>query len=90
MTWDYNYRKMGNALRINLVNNPDLALNPATGAKILVYGMINGTFTARKLSKYINTSKTDFYNARRVVNGTDKATLIKNYTLQLLNTYRSL
>ena len=83
LTWQSNYQKMGNWLGIDLVNNPDLALQPEVAAKILVYGMINGSFTGKKLSDYITGSYNDFYNARRVVNGLDQAQKINNYAISL-------
>jgi len=64
---------MGDIFGIDLVNNPDLALTPEISAQNLVYGMLNGSFTKASLGRYINSSKVDFINARRVVNGLDKA-----------------
>jgi len=84
LTWDYNYRDMSNFLSIDLLNNPDLALVPENAAKIIVYGMMNGTFTKKKLSEYIQGQKNDFENARRVVNGKDKASLISGYARLIL------
>jgi predicted chitinase len=37
LTHDYNYRAAGNALGIDLVNNPDRALDPQTAADILAW-----------------------------------------------------
>ena len=76
---------MGNRLGVDLVNNPDLALNKTIAAKILVYGMYNGSFTGKKLLQYIDPSLTynDFFNARRIVNGLDKAQLINSYAISL-------
>jgi predicted chitinase len=71
-----NYTYWGKRLGIDLVNNPELAAEPDTAAKILVLGSRDGTFTGKKLDNYVNGSKPDFYNARRVINGTDKAGLI--------------
>ena len=76
LTWRSNYQYWSRRLGIDLVNNKDLALRSDIAAQILVYGMRDGTFTGRKLSHYVNNSKTDFYNARRVVNGTDRASRI--------------
>lgn len=36
LTWDYNYEKYGAALGLNLLQHPDLALQPDVAAKILV------------------------------------------------------
>lgn len=82
LTWESNYREMGELLKIDLVNKPDLALDPYFGARILVSGMINGNF-GHRLDRYINNTQKDYWNARRSVNGTDKADLIANYALQI-------
>jgi len=78
LTWDYNYKKFSKILGVDLLNNPDLALEPDISRFILVYGMKHGSFTGRKLTKYVNDHKTDYYNARRVINGLDKALEIQN------------
>jgi hypothetical protein len=52
-------------------------MEPNIALFILVDGMLLGEFTSKKLGTYVNGSKTDFLNARRVINGTDKAPLIK-------------
>lgn len=79
LTHERNYKVMGEAFGIDLLNNPDKALDPVLAANILVYGMINGSFTGRRLSQYINQSSVDFVNARRVVNSLDQAFLIRDY-----------
>ena len=89
LTWDYNYQKMGNWLGIDLLGNPDLALDPAIGAKILVYGMMNGSFTGKRLSDYINQTGADYVNARKTtnglwVNGVNTGTIIAGYTQNVL------
>ena len=69
-----NYKKFTKLLGIDLVKNPDLALDPVVSAKILTIGSLRGVFTTRKLSDYIRTGKRlDFIRARAVINGTDKA-----------------
>lgn len=73
LTWDYNYKKMGDHLGIDLVNHPDEALKPNVAAAIMFEGMIRGSFTGKKLSDYLNATVTDWSNARRIINGTDKA-----------------
>ena len=55
------------------MGNPELAERPEIAAQILVGGMKTGSFTGKGLDAYINDSQTDFVNARRIVNGTDKA-----------------
>lgn len=79
LTWDYNYRKFANLLGINLYNNPDLALDPRYAAQIIVRGMKGGLFTGVGLDDYISSGRSDFYNARRIVNGLDKAAAFEEY-----------
>lgn len=64
-----NYQQYSDLLGVDLVGNPDFALNPQTAATIAVHGMTNGVFTSRRLDRYINDGGTNFYRARRVVNG---------------------
>ena len=78
ITWPENYRKMGKRIGIPLYENPDLALDRAVAAKLLVVGMIEGLYTGRKMSDY-GSHDFDAYNARRIINGLDKAELIKGY-----------
>lgn len=70
---------MSEFLGVDLVKNPSLALEPNNAAKILVYGMMNGRFTRKPLGDYINTNTIDFYNARKTVNGLDRAEKIALY-----------
>lgn len=83
LTWLTNYKRMKNLLGIDLVNKPELALQPDISAKILIIGMRDGLFTGKSLS--LIKSKEDFIKARRIINGTDKASLIAKYAEQFLN-----
>ena len=47
------YSEFGTRLKLALVSNPDLALESVNAAKILVYGMKNGTFNGSKISDFI-------------------------------------
>jgi predicted chitinase len=58
---------------VDLVNNPDHALDPQVAGDIMLIGMREGWFTGKKLSDYINNAKTDFVNARKIINGLDHA-----------------
>jgi len=73
ITWEKNYKKFSKIVGKDLVKNPDLALSHNVALKILVIGMRDGLFTGRKLSRYFNQDRCDFVNARRIINGTDKA-----------------
>lgn len=75
LTWDFNYISIGKAIGMGykLAINPDLALERDIAYEIMIHGMVNGIFTRRKISTYINSNICDFINARRVINGLDKA-----------------
>ncbi|QTE37464.1 glycoside hydrolase family 19 protein [Mucilaginibacter gossypii] len=79
LTWYENYLAMGRKLHIDLLNNPDLALQPDISAKIMITGMTDGSFTGKKLSDYFNNKTNDPVNARRIINGTDVAATIAGY-----------
>ena len=74
-----NYADWGRRLGLDLLKEPQLAERPDIAVRILVEGMMLGTFTGRKLVDFVNFSKSDYANARRVVNGTDRADLIAGY-----------
>lgn len=88
LTGRRNYKLASDKLGVDLIANPDLALEPRYAIPIMFDGMTEGWFTGKKLSDYIDDVDEDdaedlreFINARRVVNGTDKAKLIGEYSL---------
>jgi len=85
LTWYENYDKMGKYVGADLLNLPELALEPEIAFKIMLEGMVRGTFTGKSLGKYFNEEKNDPYRARRIINGMDKATKIKEYHLKFLD-----
>lgn len=68
-----NYTDWANRLNVDLVNKPEMATLPQIAAKILVIGMIQGTFTGAKLGSFVAGNTRDFVNARQVVNDHDRA-----------------
>lgn len=89
LTWEYNYvfaTKRLNELGydVDLVANPDQALDLHISALILVHGMIEGWFTKKSLRDYIPAApeKKHYVNARRIINGIDKADLIAGYAVE--------
>lgn len=82
ITWEANYQKAAKKTGVALDKDPDLALDPHTAADVLVIGMAEGWFTGKKLSDYITLRASNFVGARRIVNGTDKATQIANLAKQ--------
>jgi len=73
LTGRANYAKAGKAIGVDLLANPDAALDAATAARILVLGCMQGWFTGKKLGDYFTDDTADWTGARRVVNGTDRA-----------------
>lgn len=78
LTGRTNYTNMSKYLNVDLVNKPDLLLDNKISVRVLVHGMLKGSFTGVSVSKYITGTKTDYVNARRVINGIDKAGNIAN------------
>ncbi len=81
LTWHTNYLKVGQELGLGnqLEIHPEKALDPETAYRIMSLGMRTGIFTTKKLSDYINATKCDYVNARRIINGLDKARNIAEY-----------
>ncbi len=89
LTWEANYRTMGTALGLDLVHNPDLALDLHNAVQIMFEGMLKaettvGDFTGKSLEDYFNDKMDDPLNARRIINGTDKMQLIAGYYYDFL------
>ena len=76
-----NYLRIGKAIGMGeqLLNTPELALIPDTSYQIMTHGMRRGLFTGAKLATFINDQKCDYVNARKIINGLDKAELIAEY-----------
>ena len=85
ITWDYNYRKYSDKLGVDLITNPDKALEPNNSLYILIDGFKFGVFTGKKLTDYVSDTKTDFYHARQCINGLDHAEQIKGFADDFLN-----
>lgn len=73
LTWRSNYTKMAALTGVDLVGHPELALDPKIAALIMFEGMKGGLFTGVGLPRYFNDATDDPVNARRIINGTDKA-----------------
>lgn len=82
LTWYENYQKAGSLLGIDLLNEPELALDPSIATKIMFAGMFDGWFTGKKLNDYFNDHREDWVNARRIINGVDRAQLVSSYALR--------
>lgn len=79
LTWKDNYARAGALLGVDLVANPDRALEPAIAYACLEQGLREGWYTGRKLADYLTQTRTNYRGARACVNGTDKAVTIAGY-----------
>ena len=100
LTWEENYKRQQDKLhaieRVHVYKIPyqvhddwNLALVPSTSALITVGGMKDGDFTGKKLSDYISPGSVDYVNARRIVNGTDRAEQIAGYAREYESALRA-
>ena len=86
LTWLQVYQHAETRLRlhginVDLVRSPDLASRPDTSAAILVFGMTEGWFTGRKLADFFAGTRSDWVDARTIINGHDRAALIAGFAL---------
>jgi predicted chitinase len=88
LTGRRNYTLASQHFKTDYIGNPQLLASKKHSAKVAVWGMMDGVYTTKKLADYINSSKVDFVNARRVVNGLDKAQTIAGYATILRNNYK--
>lgn len=81
LTWADNYQKSSLAMFNDdrLLYYPYRVMEPLIAYAIMSYGMRTGLFTGKSLSDYINDSTCDYYNARRIINGTDRAETLAEY-----------
>ena len=81
LTWYENYDKAGRLLKLDLLRQPELALQADVAAKIMREGMFEGWFTGKKLGEYVGLRTAEYVSARRIINGMDKAQLIAGYAV---------
>ena len=79
LTWYDNYQKAGKKTGLDLIQHPEKALETNVSVKIMFLGMIEGWFTGKKLSNYFGSGIQDWKNARRIINGLDRADMIADY-----------
>jgi len=81
-TWDTNYERTDKELGLDgkLIANYNLMLADIDmAAKAAVLGMAEGWYTGKKLRDYFTAASSDWVNARRIINGTDRAQTIAGY-----------
>lgn len=85
ITWGGNYRRVGDAIGVNLYADPDEALKPLIAARIAAQGMRDGLFSGVRLDQFFNDERDDPIAARRIINGQDRADLIASYHAAFLS-----
>lgn len=73
LTGKNNFKRMESIYGRPYVQNPELVEEPGDAIAILIEGMMGGWFTGHSLPEFVAGGRADYWNARRVVNGTDKA-----------------
>lgn len=88
LTWEAGYQRADHELGLEgrLCADFDLALDPKVASDILVRGMAEGWFTGKKLADYLPADATanwaQFVDARRIINGIDRAGIIAGYAIK--------
>ncbi|GAB7528436.1 chitinase [Pseudomonas sp. 3A(2025)] len=79
LTHKANYQRVGAIIKVDLITHPDQAMALDTALKVLFVGMRSGLFTSAKLSDFFNESKSNWVQARKIINGLESADLVASY-----------
>jgi hypothetical protein len=82
LTGRRNYAVMGRAFDVDLTSDAaaaDRALEKELAARIMFKGMEDGIFTGKAFGDYFDEARQDWKNARRIINGRDRAEKIAGY-----------
>ncbi len=78
-TWKRNYELVRDFSGIDVVNDPEKIAQLGLAAKVIVHFMNKGLYTGKKLSDYFSDEREDWVNARKIINGKDRAELVSGY-----------
>lgn len=79
ITHKANYQRLGKAIGVDLLTDPDQAMDLDTALKVMFVGMRNGLFTSAKLAGFFNATTEDWVRARKIINGLESAELVAGY-----------
>lgn len=89
VTWEENYKKMGDRIGVNLLADPDALLTWDVSLPSLFVGMREGLYTGKDLDDAIDDidesddeDYKEYKAARKIVNGTDKADTIAKLAIR--------
>jgi putative chitinase len=83
-----NYNKMGKAFDVDLTSSEAAAkrvMQAELASKIMFKGMEDGDFTGKRLANFFTKTKTDWVNARKIINGLDKAEKIAGHAIKFVH-----
>ena len=68
-----NYARASKVVGVDLLKYPDRMMEPTIAVAVMLDGMVKGWFRkGHTLARYITRDKSDFYNARDIINGDKK------------------
>jgi hypothetical protein len=88
ITHKNNYLKLGTLIGLDLISNPDAAMDLNTAVKIMFVGMEQGAFTGHKLSDFKNFPE-DYPACRTIINGKESAETVAAYARLFLSVLRN-
>jgi hypothetical protein len=93
LTWRSNYARAAKETGYPLEGNPDLAMRADIAAIIMRKGMEEGWFTGKAFSHFLPKispgTREQFLEARRIINGKDKAAQIADYAVKFQDALRA-
>lgn len=85
LTGRANYAKASQKLGVDLIGNPDRAMECDIAARIMRQGMTEGWFTGKRFASYLpdvgRGTLGQYRDARRIINGIDRASDIARYAV---------
>lgn len=89
LTGRKNYALAASKLGVDLIGHPEMALDDDVAAKVMRQGMQGGWFTGKAFASYLPdsgvASEGAYQQARRIINGQDRAAEIATYAVQFQN-----
>lgn len=81
LVWYEIYESIGIKIGVDLLTQPELAMNNKIAIQIIVEGMMEGWFTSYRLQDFFTSSKEQWLEARKVLKTSERNQLIKSLAL---------
>lgn len=82
LTHKANYRKLSDQTGIDLTTDPTAAMSLDAALAVMFVGMRRGSFTTHKLADFFSGATEKWKDARRIINGTERAELVASYAIK--------